>query len=316
MKNFAVIGLGPIGSILASHLIKSGQTVTLVDILQERLQAMKIKGLKIRDPKNQIIGDFEVFPEDIAFSSQDLKTEPDYIFICTKAYILGSIVSSLSQVFRSPPHVVVFQNGLDNEDEVADGLGKEKVFRCVCNYAGGMVSENEVEVTFFNRPNYIGVVDNSLISPAQELAGILTGSGLETAYTDDIKKLEWNKAILNACLAPVSAATGLTMKGVMDYAPTREMVEILLREGLEVAYKAGVRFPDDFFELGIAYVSKGGHHKPSMLVDIENGARTEIDYINGKIVEYAEKYGVPAPNQKMITAIVKGLEQKNLRDRE
>lgn len=233
-----------------------------------------------------------------------------------KAYGLKNVVSSISTAFTSPPKLIVFQNGLDNEDEVAEVVGKEMVFRCVCNYAGGMASDNEVEITFFNRPNYIGVMDNSLIFQAQELAEILTGTGIETKYTNDIKKLEWSKTILNACLAPISAATGLTMKEVMEYDLTREMVEKLLLEGLQVAKKVGIEFADDFFDFGISYVSKGGHHKPSMLVDIENGNRTEIDYINGKIVEYGEKYNMPVPNHKMITAIVKGLEQRNLSNKE
>lgn len=316
MKNCIVIGLGPIGSILASHLLKSGLNVTLLDIMKKRLLVMKKDGLKIKDPNNQISGDFVVFPENILFSSREIKTKPDFIFICTKTYGLMNVVSNISTAFTSPPKLIVFQNGLDNEDEVAEVLGKKVVFRCICNYAGGMVSDNEVKVTFFNRPNYIGVMDNVLIPQAKELAEILTGIGIETNYTDDIKMLEWNKTILNACLAPISAVTGLTMKEVMDYDQTRELVEKLLLEGLKVAKKVGIEFADDFFDFGISYVSKAGHHKPSMLVDIEKGCRTEIDYINGKIVEYGEKYNMPTPEHKMITAIVKGLEQKNKRNRE
>ncbi len=310
MKHCVVIGVGPVGSILSAHLLRERIDVILVDILKERLLAMKKKGLMVKDPKNQITGDFVEFPKKFLFSPKKIKEKPDLIFICVKTYFLMDVVSEISDIFSSPPKVVVFQNGLDNEEQVAKVLGKENVLRCIINYAGKIVSDKEVEITFFNRPNYIGVMDSGNIPLAQEIAEILTRSGLETEYTDDIKKHEWEKAILNACLASVSTITGLTMKEVMDSTPLREIVEKLLLEGVKVAQETGVKFSDNFYELGLSYLSKGGYHKPSMLVDIEKGGKTEIDFLNSKIVEYGEKLNIPVPYNLTVTAMIKGLEQK------
>lgn len=310
MKHCVVIGVGPVGSILSAHLLREGIDVILVDILKERLLAMKKKGLMVKDPKNQITGNFVEFPKKFLFSPKKIEEKPDLIFICVKTYCLMDVVSEISDIFSSPPKVVVFQNGLDNEEQVAKVLGKENVLRCIINYAGKMVSDKEVEITFFNRPNYIGVMDSGNIPLAQEIAEILTRSGLETEYTDDIKKHEWEKAILNACLASVSTITGLTMKEVMDSTPLREIVEKLLLEGVKVAQETGVKFSDNFYELGLSYLSKGGYHKPSMLVDIEKRGKTEIDFLNSKIVEYGEKLNIPVPYNLTVTAMIKGLEQK------
>ncbi len=310
MKHFVVIGVGPVGSILSAHLLRERIDVILVDILKERLLAMKKKGLMVKDPKNQIIGNFVEFPKEFLFSLKKIKEKPDLIFICVKTYCLMNVVSEISDIFSSPPKVVVFQNGLDNEEQVAKVLGKENVLRCIINYAGKIGSDKEVEITFFNRPNYIGVMDSGNIPLAQEIAEILTRSGLETEYTDDIKKHEWEKAILNACLASVSTITGLTMKEVMDSTPLREIVEKLLLEGVKVAQETGVKFSDNFYELSLSYLSKGGYHKPSMLVDIEKGGKTEIDFLNSKIVEYGEKLNIPVPYNLTVTAMIKGLEQK------
>ena len=100
------------------------------------------------------------------------------------------------------------------------------------------------------------------------------------------------------------------MKEVMDSPPLREIVENLLLEGVKVAEGTGVKFSDNFFESGISYLSKGGYHKPSMLVDMEKGGKTEIDYLNAKIVEYGEKFDIPAPFNWTVTTMIKGLEQK------
>ena len=310
MKQYMVIGIGPIGSILSAHLLKEGIDVTLVDILKERLFSIKKKGLTVKDPRSQIIGDFVEYPKKFLFTPKEIKGKPDLIFICVKAYCLLDVASEISEVFPSPSKVVVFQNGLDNEDQAAKIFGKENVLRCIINYAGAMASDTEVEITFFNRPNYIGVMDKENTPLAQELAETLTRSGLETEYTDDIKKHEWEKAILNACLAPVSTITGLTMKEVMDSSPLREIVENLLLEGMKVAEGTGVKFSDNFYESGLSYISKGGYHKPSMLVDMEKGGKTEIDFLNAKIVEYGEKLDIPVPFNWIVTTMIKGLEQK------
>jgi len=270
-------------------------------------------GLKLKDPRHQVGGDFVVFPKKVFFSVREIKNKPDYIFVCTKTYHLMDVAAEISNAFSSPPVVGVFQNGLDNEEQVAKVLGAENILRCVINYAGTMHSDSEAEITFFNRPNYIGVMDTANVSAAREIANALTETGLETIYTEDIKKTEWEKAILNASLAPVSAVTGLTMKEVMDYPPLRLMVEKLLGEGIQVAGASGIGLSDHFFEHSLAYLEKGGYHKPSMLVDLEKGGKTEIDFLNGKIVEYGERLNIPVSYNRMITAITKGLEKKKAR---
>jgi len=310
-----VIGIGPIGSILSAHLLKEGIDVTLVDILKERLLAIEKKGLTVKDPRGHTTGDFVEYPKKFLYSLKEIKEKPDLIFICVKTYCLMDITSEISEVFPSLPKVVVFQNGLDNEDKAAKVFGKENVLRCIINYAGAIASDTEVEITFFNRPNYIGVMDKTNTPLAQELAETLTRSGLETEYTDDIKKHEWEKAILNACLASVSTITGLTMKEVMDSSPLREIVENLLLEGIKVAEGTGVKFSDTFYESGLSYLNKGGYHKPSMLVDMEKGGKTEIDFLNAKIVEYGEKLDIPVPFNWTVTAMIKGLEQKKKNSR-
>jgi 2-dehydropantoate 2-reductase len=55
-------------------------------------------------------------------------------------------------------------------------------------------------------------------------------------------------------------------------------------------------------------MSKAGDHKPSMLMDVEAGRRTEVDYINGKFVEYGQRAGLDTPYNKTLLSLVKGLE--------
>jgi 2-dehydropantoate 2-reductase len=148
------------------------------------------------------------------------------------------------------------------------------------------------------------------------MAALMTGAGIETQFTTDIKRYEWEKTLLNASNNPVCALTRKLMKEVMDLAPTESLVEELLREGIEVAEAVGVTFDKGFFENGIQHLKTAGYHKPSMLQDVERGAMTEIDWLNGKIVEHAHAHGLQAPNHSVITRLIKGLEIKSIAPRE
>jgi 2-dehydropantoate 2-reductase len=203
---------------------------------------------------------------------------------------------------------VSLQNGIDTEDFIANVFGKENTLRIVINYAGNIIESGKIRYSFFNPPNYLGMIDPAAEKRARELAGSITASGLDTSFTDDIKRYEWIKAILNAALSPVCALTRRTMKQMMDQEDTRQLAREILREGKAVAEACGIQLEPDFIEKGVGYLDKTGHHKTSMHVDLELGNPTEIDFINGKIVEYGRLKGVPTPYNSAIVALIKGSE--------
>lgn len=279
-----------------------------------RMEAIRKRGLKVLDPREQIGGDFTVTAKDIYPSLKKMDRAVDVIILAVKTYILPRLVPDLLQLYNPETCIVSYQNGLDTEEAVAEAVGRAHVLRTVINYAGGVVRPNEVEVTFFNPPNYIGALDPRNEGHARDLAELLTKVGITTEFTPDIKVLEWKKTLLNASLAPVSALTGLTMKEAMDFPPLREVVQELLREGMAEGEKQGIQFPSSFLEDGMSYMDKGGYHKPSMMVDVEEGRDTEIEYMNGRISGYGELEN-STPFNKVITALVKGLELRNAQGR-
>jgi len=143
------------------------------------------------------------------------------------------------------------------------------------------------------------------------MAEMMSEAGLQTQFTADIKRYEWEKVILNAALSPVCALARKPMKDMMDLEITESLVEDLLREGIEVAEATGVTFDEGFFEHCVQYLKKAGYHKTSMHQDIERGSPTEIDWLNRKIVEYGRAHGVKTPYNLTITALVKGLEMES-----
>jgi len=301
---FGIVGVGPVGSILAGHLAKHGQRVILVDILREHLDTIKTKGLTLSG-----FTKFNVKIEDVCYSIAELKKHKvDAVFICVKASVLPRILKELKASVTPGAYVISYQNGLDTEDLIAQEFGKDRTLRCVVNYAGNMIGNGHVDMTFFNKPNYVGAVSQTAEEYARTLADILTSAELDTKFAETIRRYTWEKTLLNAGMMALCVVTKQTMKDAFDFEPTHKLIEELLKEGIEVAKTDGCDFGPDFFDFCMKYLGKGGRHKPSMLVDVENHRPTEIDFLNGKIVEFGEKFNMPTPYNQTITNIVKALE--------
>ena len=162
-------------------------------------------------------------------------------------------------------------------------------------------------MTFFHPPNYIGNLIPESAETAKNIAQLHNDAGIETKYAEKIKKEAWRKSILNSVLMPVSVTTRLTMAKIMGNPQLKAIVETLLKDFLEVAKLEGYVYEEDFFEKAIGYLSHAGDHKPSMLTDFEAGRPLEIDYLNNKIQQYAEKHNVPCKYNKLLCSLIDGL---------
>ena len=98
------------------------------------------------------------------------------------------------------------------------------------------------------------------------------------------------------------AADGTTTATVMAHA--------IIKEGIAVVKSIGIDYGADFHDVCMGYLEKGGHHKPSMLIDIENKNQTEIEFLNGRIVEIGKQNKIPVPFNEATTAYVRALETK------
>ncbi len=300
-----VVGAGPVGSILAGHLAHAGHDLAVVEALPDLAQAMRTRGIKVSG-----CADIVSAVPAVLTAIDALKTfAPDLVFVAVKACSLRYVAPALKEALPPECMTVSFQNGLDTERELAESLGAARVMRMIVNYAGNIVEPGQVKMTFFNKPNYIGVQEPGQAQYATEIAEMLTQAGLETVIAKDIRKQVWEKVILNAALSPLCALTRQTMKAAMDFPPTFGIVVETLKEGIAVARADGYEFGADFLNFCIAYLRKAGHHKPSMLCDIEAARPTEIDYLSGAIAEYARKHSIPAPVNTTIAGLVRGLDR-------
>ncbi|MHC4606326.1 MAG: ketopantoate reductase family protein [Planctomycetota bacterium] len=309
-EKIAIVGVGPVGSILAAYLVKGGFDVTAVDILQKHLDAMRAEGLVIEGKADLSVPVGNTFPSIEAAAKAGRKF--DIVYICVKAVVVPRIAGAVPSILREDGTGISFQNGLDSEAGLLEVLGPERTLRGVINYAGNLSGMGKVRMTFFNPPNYMGAAvpgTSAAEERAKKVAALMDGVTLTTEFSDNIQHHVWEKAIRNAALAPVSAVTGMNMKQVMDSPNSLHIVEKLLSEAMDVSAKAGFPWDRKFYDDTLAYYRKAGPHIPSMLEDVRDGRVTEIGFLNGRIAEYGEKHGVDVPYNREIANLVNCIDE-------
>ena len=309
-KKIAIIGAGPVGGILAAHLSSAGHTVFLIDSWKEHIDRIRAGGV-------HIFGREELMarPAHLLTSIRDLGgAAPELVFICTKACDLGNVLGEMSDTLkRSNAVFISFQNGIDTEQAVAEQIERSRVLRGVISYAGVLVGPGEIRGSFFTPPNYLGWLDERGAESCREAAAILSASGLATEATKDIGRYVWRKAILNSCTMSIAAITGMNMQEMIEFPPTAQLVDLLLNESIAVAAAYGFDYGPEFVEKVRDFNLHAGPHKPSMLVDIENGRKTENPFLIRRIAERAEQKGVPAPFHRTVANLIDALEKRAIK---
>jgi 2-dehydropantoate 2-reductase len=309
-KTIGVIGAGPVGGILAAHLLSGGYTVIIVDAWKEHIEHIRTDGLHITGLEK-----LNVRPMHLYTSVRVLDTiVPEFVFICTKACDLDNVLTGMSdRLKRSGAVFISAQNGIDTEQIIAERIERSRVLRAVISYAGILTGPGEIRETFFSAPNYLGWLEAGGAESCREAAAIVSASGLATEATEEINRFVWRKSILNTCTMSIAAVTGMNMQEMVNFPPTAQLIEQLLLESIAVAAAYGFDYGPGFVDTVSEFNKRAGPHRPSMLVDLENGRKTENPFLVRRIAEYAERKGIAVPLHRTMANLIDALEMRNLK---
>jgi 2-dehydropantoate 2-reductase len=308
--NVGIIGLGPVGMILAVKLQEAGCNVALCVRNEVKITKIKTEGIVLENVINAKAHFSQVYQNIRDLAESDL----DYLVFAVKSYQMGGMLEEAKELNSEKLTVIAAQNGIDVEEFLTTAFGESKTLRMIVNYAGNIVSPNTVKVTFFTPPNYLGSVNDTKTKEAEVFASLLNQSNLTTEVVNsfELVKRTWEKTLLNASLSALCGVSRLTMAEAMADKDTVELIEQVIAEGIQVAEAEKIKFPDDFLRHCMRYLKKGGDHFPSLAVDLINNRPTEIDYFNGKIVEYGRKHYIRTSLNLAFTNMVKAMTNKNI----
>jgi len=301
-KRIGIIGLGPIGQIIAVQLNNGENEIILYDIDSEKVKQISNNGIKLTG----------VFEMNASFNNVDdniddfLSHKPEIIIISIKSFQINTLYTRLSRC-KYEYSVVAAQNGIDIEESYISFVKKSNILRMVVNFAGIQTLPNNIRVTFFNSPNYLGPVYRSQSDEAVLLSEILTMRGLTTVCADSeiIKKSIWKKAILNSSISPVCAVLNLNISQIMNNPYTCDIVKHMLNESIGITLEEKIDLSDDFYDICIGFLMNSADHMPSLASDWINDSETEIDSMNGKFIEYAKKHKINAEYNSIYYNMIK-----------
>ena len=311
---FAVYGAGAIGAFMGARLMNAGNEVALI-ARGPHLEAMRAKGLRIRSP---VVGDFECRPQ-VTNDAADIG-EVDAVILGVKAHGLTAIAPKLGPLLGPDTTVVTTQNGIpwwyfhglggqwqgarlesvDPGGVIAAHIEARRVIGCLA-YCSSKVIEPGVIEHLEGVRFPLGEPDGTRSERIQKLAAIFNAAGLKAPIRTDMRHDIWVKVLGNAALNPISALTRATLLEMLQHPPTRELARALMQEVVRVAGALGVRIRITI-ERRLEGAEKIGHHKTSMLQDVEAGRPIELEPIVGAIIELAEKTGVEVPNLRAMYA--------------
>jgi 2-dehydropantoate 2-reductase len=296
-----IIGCGAVGSLFAAHLARAGEAeVWAYDVWQEHVDAIRTQGLRLSGAAN--------FSVRLNATSVPQELPPcDYGIVATKAIHTRTAIAQVAHLFDKNSAVCSVQNGAGNEEIIAGFV--KSVIRGTTFPAGRPIGPGHVAYDI-QGDTWIGPFEPSHtpMAKVEELAGLLTRSGMHTIALDDARGAQWTKLIFNASTNAVGALTLLDHGTATRFGPTGQLFEDLIREGEAVATRLGIILHGDPRELVQKGANAPGRHRASMLQDVLAKRQTEVDFMNGAIVEWGRKLGVPTPLNLTLWSLIKGLE--------
>ena len=296
-----IVGCGAVGSLFAAHLAKAGEAeVWAYDVWKDHVEAMRQHGLRLSGAAD--------FTARLNATSNPKEIPPcDYGIVATKAIHTKSAIAQDAHVFRQNSAVCSVQNGVGNEEIIAEHV--KFVIRGTTFPAGHPISPGHICFDI-KGDTWIGPFEptQTPMQKVEELSGFLTRSGMNTIALRDARGAQWTKLIFNAATNPVGALTLLHHGAATRFEPTGNLFNLLIAEGEAVAKKIGIELHGDPRNLVQKGANAPGKHRASMLQDVLAKRQTEVDFMNGAIVEWGNKVGVPTPLNQALWALIKGLE--------
>jgi 2-dehydropantoate 2-reductase len=333
----AIFGAGAVGGYAGAHMVQAGEDVTFIDPWPEHVEAMRKTGLKITHLRD--VPEFTVKPRALHLTEVQAlaKEKPiDIAFMCMKSYDTAWATTMIAQYLSPGGYVVSLQNCI-NEEVIAGIVGWGRVLGAIASLITVELAEPGHVRRAAGKSGTSHTVfrvgePHGRISPRAEHITKLVGLTDSALTTNNLWGERWSKLVANVMGNGLSACTGLTTRDMVADDAIRGFAARLGSEAIRIGQALGYDLEEVFHldpeiiaragegdaaarqtydEHRLAETSKGGGgaHRPSMGQDMVKGRRTEIEYLNGFVVDKGATIGIDAPANAALTDIVKRVER-------
>jgi 2-dehydropantoate 2-reductase len=300
-----ILGAGAMGSALGGALAKAGNEVVLVDVAKETIDAVNSRGLIVQDKTGH--------QETVKIPATDQPASvgsADLVVVFVKCYHTEGAVRSVTPIIGPTTTILSLQNGWGNGPTIGKVVGLEKVLLGVSYHSATLLGPGHV-LHAGQGNTFIGELDGTFSERLTAVAKVFNAAGINVTPTDSVLKEIWSKLALNAVTLPTSAAIQLTAERLLDAEEMQQLMKGILKEVVAVAQaqKIALEFDERWQAISGLLGKLAANTKGSMLQDVERKRRTEIDVINGAVVEAGKRLGIPTPYNTAMFWLIKALER-------
>jgi 2-dehydropantoate 2-reductase len=300
-----IIGAGSMGSLFGYHLAQTCD-VRILESNAQTSAAIAEHGLGLNDEPPRRVHVAQNARE--LFGSQML-------FLFVKAVDTLRALRPFAGELNPATPVISLQNGVGNEDAIKTALGG------AVPVVLGVTTESAITTApgrARSSVNGTTLIGSASAAPAtsRTIADTLTRAGLRASVVYDIRPHLWGKLVANAAINAISALLDCEASEITRNPNAAHIAESLAEEAAAVAAALKINLP---FVSPWQYVTQvieiGGDSKSSMAFDLELGHPSEIDHINGAVVAFGRRTGVPTPYNDAMVRLVKAKEALGERSR-
>ena len=312
--NILVIGSGAVGIGIGSSLLSQGVNISFL-ASKNTARKMKEDGIK----RTGLFTNYTFNPQEfnVYESYEEIpKKTFDYVLITSKTTSNDDISKKLNEnrdILKDDFTILIIQNGFGNDQLFLRYFKTTEVY-CARIITGFTRPERNIsEVTVYTEPILLGSLQGENIEHLKIIADKITASGIKCELSYELDKYLWAKMLYNCSLNALGAILDVTYGKLTENEYTKEIMNNIIDEIFDVIaaspYETLWNTPDEYRKIFYTkLVPDTYNHYSSTHQDIKRKIETEIDTLNGKVIELGEKYSVDVSTNKLIYNLIKAIE--------
>jgi len=299
-----IVGCGAMGSIYAGLLASAGHDVTGIDTNNAHVDAINENGLRVTGAS----GDRTV---QIKALTEPGNEPAELLIVAVKGAQVEAAAAGIGGLVDDETIILTIQHGLGSADTLAAVIGGDRLIVGVAQGFGaslpvpGHAHHNDMKAI------RMGAYSNLEFTEVERVSNIYADAGFDAAAVADIAAMQWEKLICNVAYSAIAGLTGMTVGEIMDDPVVGPVSQAAATEAWETAKAAGINIDvEDPVQHVRDFAARMRDAKPSVLLDVEAGRRSEVGMINGAVPRVAETLGRRAQVNDTLTRLLLAVEDR------
>lgn len=312
-----VIGAGSVGLLLAGDLAAAGARTTVVARTRAQAEAIGRYGIAVReaDGSRRVSHPASTWADETPARGGSA----DWVVLCVKQPDLDDRICGIALGHAGAAgRILAVQNGIGHEEWLAERIERSRLRVAVTTIGARRTGAAGVDRTGRGMTLIGRADDNGAGAGRARQAGVaapdesderfmrlLRAAGWSCEWTDDLRRLLWDKLTVNAIINPLTALLRVPNGRLASSPDTKRLMRELYGEIERLRVAEGVPAGPDMWERVLEVCRRTAANRSSMLQDVERGRPTELDWITGSLLRSAERRGVAMPANRTVYLLLK-----------